>query len=837
MTSHAPHSVSSSFRCTPRDIVRAACVLLLLISLGRGLQPALGIDGRVIDPTVRTSGSLSSAEVSAEVTVTYDGFGVPTVTAANRPDAYFAEGYLHAQNRYTQMDLSRRFAAGELSELLGMAALGRDRSARKYRMRQTARAVIEMLDDAERAALASYTQGVNAGLQDLSAPPPEYTVLGSAPTQWSEEDSVLVMLAFMRMLDWTAEKEAGYAGFYTNMPVAIREFIATPLSRFDSPVATLEKQSPSIMPIPTRDAIMLRELEPVPETLMLPPGGGGPPRKGMDLHPFPGTGGSDDDEGDGKQSSPDDEQATPGSNNWAVAAQRTHDGRAILASDPHLGLTLPGAWYRIRLLWPEHDLVGLSIPGLPGVVIGSNGHVAWGFTNLTGDLQDLIALELNPENANEYRTVDGWEPFGETVELIQVRDADPVELPLRTTRWGVVNGGYEDASGVQQEAVIEWAGLHPELLNFNLFDLEEAKTLEEALDSLGSWYGPPQNAVVVSKDGRIGYTITGFLPDRRGVDGRRPYGLWDGSDSWSTRPSAKRPVVIDPPTGFVHTANNRTTDVTTARRLGYDWANPSRARRIADVLSLTTDADESDMLELQMDPTIISYGPWKNLIIESIAADDEDESLREVREALLKWNGRAETDQVGVTLITDARGRMINDIRQAVSDWAAQAGHGTAMRIPQTSDEPYLRVIEDQKMNWLPEGPESNWNEWIRSHVRDSVQSGALSPWGERNQILLESPVAVMAPPPMDRMLRMELGSQSGHWNAPKVLAPGIGASARLVVSPGREDEGILLTPGGQSGHPLSPHYRDLTKAWTEGSPQPLLPGTTATSFTIAPPN
>ena len=834
MISHAPHSFSFPSRCIPQDIVRAAGLLLLLIGASVWIQPASASDAQGVDPTVRTSGSLFAPQISAEVTVTYDGFGVPTVTAANRRDAYFAEGYLHAQNRYTQMDLSRRFAAGELSELVGAAALGRDRNARKYRMRRTAQAVIELMDDTERAALASYTRGVNAGLSDLPAPPPEYTVLGAAPQQWSEEDSVLVMLAFMRMLDWTAEKEASYAAFYTSMPPAIREFIATPLSRFDAPVSTLQKGLPSIMPIPTRDAIQLRELEPVPETLMLPPGGGGPPRKGMDLHPFPGTGGPADKE-EGAPSPPAGEEGTPGSNNWAVGAQRTHDGRAILASDPHLGLTLPGAWYRIRLLWPEHDLVGLSIPGLPGVVIGSNGHVAWGFTNLTGDLQDLIALEINPDNANEYRTVDGWEPFGETMELIQVRDADPVELPLRTTRWGVVNGRYEDASGVEQEAVIEWAGLHPELLNFNLFGLEEAKTLEQALDRLGSWYGPPQNAVVVSDDGRIGYTITGFLPDRRGVDGRRPYGLWDGSESWSTRPSAGRPVVIDPLTGFVHTANNRTTDVATARRLGYDWANPSRARRIADVLSLTVDADEADMLELQMDPTIVSYGPWKNLIIESIREDDEDESLREVRQALLAWNGRADTDQVGVTLITDARGRMINDIRRSVRDWAAKAGHGTSMRIPETSDEPFLRVIEDQKLNWLPEGPESDWNEWIRSHVRDSVQAGALSPWGERNQILLESPVAAMAPPPMDRMLRMELGAQSGHWNAPKVLAPGIGASARLVVSPGREEEGILLTPGGQSGHPLSPHYRDLTAAWTEGAAQPLLPGTAVATFTITP--
>ena len=801
------------------------------------LSTASARDADVVDPTVRSSGSISSAEVSAEITINYDEFGVPTVKAATRLDAYFAEGYLHAQNRFTQMDLSRRFAAGELSELVGPAALDRDRSARKYRMRQTALAVVDLMEPSERAALASYTNGVNAGLDDLPGPPPEYAILGSSPGKWSEEDSVLVMLAFMRMLDWTAESEAGYAGFYTSIPPLVREFIATPLSRFDSPVATLERRAPSIMPIPTRDAIMLRELEPVPDPIELPPGGGGPPRKGMDLHPFPGAGGDEGGEEGGSERPDPVEEAVPGSNNWAISGQRTRDGRAILASDPHLGLTLPGAWYRIRMLWPGHDLVGLSIPGIPGVVIGSNGHVAWGFTNLTGDLQDLIALEINPDNPDEYRTVDGWEPFGEVVEVIKVRDGDPVELPLRTTRWGVVNGRYQDAFGVDREAVIEWAGLHPELCNFELFELEDARTLEDALAVLVSWYGPPQNAVVASADGRIGYTITGFLPDRQGIDGRRPYGLWDGTEPWSTRPSASRPIVIDPPQGYVHTANNRTTDLATARRLGYDWANPSRARRIADVLALAVDADESDMLALQLDPTVLSYGPWKNLIIASIAEDDEDDSLREVREALLAWNGRADTGEVAVTLINDARGRMIGDLREAVRGWAADSGYGTSIRVPVTSEEPYLRVIEDQKMNWLPEGPESDWTEWIRAHVRDSVEAGALSPWGERNRIVLESPVASMAPPPMNRMLQMELGPQSGHWNAPKVLAPGIGASARLVVSPGREAEGILQTPGGQSGNPLSPHYRDLTASWTDGSPQPLLPGAPAATFTITPAN
>ena len=221
-----------------------------------------------------------------------------------------------------------------------------------------------------------------------------------------------------------------------------------------------------------------------------------------------------------------------------MAGTRTADGRAILASDPHLGLTLPGAWYRIRMTWPDHDLVGLSIPGIPGVIIGSNGHVAWGFTNLTGDLQDLIQLELHPDDPGRYRTADGWEPFGEAIEVTEVRGSDPVSRPLRTTRWGVVNGTYRDARGVEQDAVVEWAGLHPELCNFKLFELEEARTLEDALAVLGPWYGPPQNAVVAAADGRVGYAITGFLPDRGELDGRRP------TDS-GTVPS--RGPVVPPP--------------------------------------------------------------------------------------------------------------------------------------------------------------------------------------------------------------------------------------------------------------------------------------------------
>ena len=788
-----------------------------------------------IDPTVSTEGASASAELDADVTVSYDRFGVATVEAKGRLDAYFAEGFLHAQNRFTQMDISRRLAAGELAALVGPSMVERDRASRRFRLRTVARELLDRLDDDDRQALSSYTAGVNAGLADLVAPAPEYAILGAKPSEWVQEDSVLVMFAFMITLDWSASWEGTHASFFEVVPPSIREFLVDPRSRLDSPITELRDRRNSIPGIPTDEQIALRILPEVPEIIE---------------HSYGGPGGPDDidfddiDFGDGEDEPNEDEGVEPaepssdelreaiGSNQWAIGADLTADGRAILANDPHLGLTLPVAWYRLRLIWPEHDLVGLSIPGLPGIAIGSNGKVAWGFTNLTGDLQDLIALEIDPEDPDRYRTVDGWESFGEVTEMIEVAGGEPVAYPIRTTRWGLVNGNYQDASGAPREAVVEWAALHPELINFDIFKLEDSSNVEEALDVLEGWHGPAQNVVVADSKGNIGYTVTGFLPDRQGKDGRAPYGLWDGATSWSTRPSVKRPRVVNPASGFLHTANNRTANLMTANRLGFRWANPSRARRIADVLMVAVDADESDMLDLQMDTTVLAYLPWKDLILQAIPEDETDEELSRVRSELRAWNGKAEGDQVAPALIAQIRSRMLRDLRTSVELWVKNQGLGT-VNVPRISDEPYLRLIEDKPMNWLPEGPWETWDEWIRMQVRASVEAGAESPWEENNRIMLESPLASMAPDAMKPMLQIDLGPQSGHWFAPKVLTPGIGASARLVVSPGHEADGILLTPGGQSGNPLSPHYRSLTETWAEGDVVSLLPGEAIATFEL----
>ena len=812
--------------------------------------PVLAQDASpTIDPTVRTSGALASDAIENEITVDYDDLGVPTVRANDRGDAYFAQGYLHAQNRFTQMDVTRRMAAGEISAMVGRAALGQDMRMRPLRLRSVAEACAANLPEGERALLQKYADGVNLGLSDLKVPPPEYAIIQTSPKAWTVADTFLVVLAFSTLLDSSGDLELRNAAMFESLPEEVREYVYNPVSRFDATIPGLERRKPSIPRIPTRDVISLRDLPDQPPVIEYRydmddddgPGGGpgGAPGDGdaedgaVDVEEE-----KNEDAGDNKRNDVrsrfETERTNPGSNNWAVSGRLTRDGRAILASDPHLQLQLPGSWYRIRMEWPDHDLVGLSIPGIPGIVMGSNGHVAWGFTNLTGDLQDIIALEIDPEDPNRYRTADGWKPFGAIKERIEILGEDPFELDLKTTQWGVVNATYRDKNGIERSGVREWAALNPELVNLNSLKVEDARTLEEALDVLASWNGPPQNAVVADSEGNVGFTVTGFLPDRGRKDGRAPYGLWDGTPSWTTRDPIEPPRLSGEDVDYVFTANNRTVDQKQAKKLGYAWGHPARARRIRDVLATTTDADESSMLALQMDSTTVGLEPWRRLILEAVPADETDEQLAAAREAIVAWNSRADTDQVGITLLDDVRMRSLEDISAAVATWAGEEELGTFDEA-YLHEEPYLRVIEDQPENWLPPGKAESWREWLRDQVRASVAEGNLRPWGEVNQITLRSPFADMAPAAMRGMLEIKSGPQSGYWNAPKVLMPGFGASARLVVSPSHEADGFLLTPGGQSGNPLSPHYRSLNASWIAGDPLPLLPGESVASFTLAP--
>jgi penicillin amidase len=454
--------------------------------------------------------------LSSPVTVDRDTSGVPTIRAETRHDLARALGFLHAQERFFQMDLMRRRAAGELAEILGPSVLDVDRYHRVHRMRSRAERVLERASADELALLSAYVEGVNAGLGALGAPPFEYLALRSEPAPWRPSDSILVVFSmFFELNDDHGTLESADA--------LLRDVLSPELAAFLSPAGT-EWDAPlfgdalSPAPIPGPGTVQLE----APSTAHLDP--------------------EDDIRG-----------AEIGSNNWALAGAKTRHGGAILASDMHLGHAVPNLWYRALLIYGSRRLIGVTLPGTPSLVAGSNGDIAWGFTNTGGDWVDLVAAEP---------------PFATYRETITVKGEAPVALEVRETEAGPVID--EDHDG--HERSLRWIAHDPRGVNMRLALLEETTSVSAALAIAPTIGIPPQNFVVADREGSIGWTVAGRIP-RRTEDGR-----WDGfleADEYT--------VLMNPPTGAIWTANARVADGEMLRKMGDgDYTLGARAKQIRD---------------------------------------------------------------------------------------------------------------------------------------------------------------------------------------------------------------------------------------------------------------
>lgn len=749
--------------------------------------------------------------LSAPMTVERDEFGVPTIRASNRLDAARALGFLHAQERFFQMDLLRRRAAGELAELFGPSLIPVDRSNRVHRFRKRARRVIEVARPEERALVAAYSAGVNAGLGMLKAPPFEYMVIRARPAPWGEEDSILVAFAmFLELHDENGQQELELGRLRRQVSPAMFEFLAPQGTEWDAPLFGEPLPTPQV---PRADELDLR------------------------------------DEAKGRSGSvPATEPGgvnTPGSNNWAVAGAHTADGRALLANDMHLGLSVPNIWYRAVQIFPDERseifrLVGLTLPGSPFLVAGSTGHVAWGFTNSFGDWTDVIELELDPEHPERYRTPDGWREMERSTETIQVSGGDSVLLEVRETMWGPVL----DGNGPDRPYALAWTAHHPEAVNSGLMRMETVHTVDEAIEQAHASGLPPQNFVVADAQGRIGWTIVGAIPRRMGFSGRLPSSWADGShrwDGWLT--SEEVPALVDPPQGRLWTANNRTTTGEMLSRLGdggYDLG--ARARQIRDGLLALEKARPEDMLKLQLDDRALFLSRWRDLLLATLDDDAvaEDERRGELRRLLeSSWSGRAAVDSVAY------RATRVWRLRLAQRLWFELTGQTETPEeqrfgfSPQF-EGPLWRLVSERPAHLLP-AKELSWKGLMLSVVDQTLASFATRgpilaerTWGERNQIAPQHPLS-LAVPLLGKLLDVPAQALPGDDYMPRVLSPDFGASQRFVVSPGNEEKGLFHMPVGQSGHPLSSYYRNGHQAWADGQPTPLLPGSTRSELRLVP--
>ncbi|HEY8521746.1 MAG TPA: penicillin acylase family protein [Gammaproteobacteria bacterium] len=764
---------------------------------------ALGTYALLAASLPRDGGSATVPGLSADVDVELDGRAVPRIRAASLDDAFRALGFVHAQERFFQMDLTRRMAAGELAALMGRRALPLDRRQRAFEFRRRAAELLRRWPAEHVRWLEAYAQGVNAGLEDLGARPPEYWLLGAEPEPWVPEDSVLVLFAFCTMLSDTHGFERAQAVMQETLPPAVYAFLTPSTSRFDRPLNAPDDDLTGgyvPVPVPPPQVIDLRQ-RPAPRferRLVAPP------------------------------------ETGAASNQWAVAVERSAHGGAIVANDPHLPLRLPGPFYRAELYWPGGVARGVTVPGLPGVVIGATDRLAWGATVTYADQGDWVIVERDPRDPTRYRTPEGSEPFAVVKHAIEIAGEDEPELvETRATRWGPVL--EEDHRGRPLALRATW--LDPDGASIDLIGLMTAADVHAAVDVVREWRGPSLNWVLADSDGRVAWAVNGPVPRRVGFDGSQPVSWADGAAAWQG--TLELPARVAPEDGVVLTANNRTLPADEAAAFGRFWMRPLRAKRADDLLRAERRFDEQALLAMQLDTRAEGYDVLRDVVLEVVPLDERDRLLVRARRHVAEWNGRADVDQPGFRILQLYYSALLERALGPLLAPAAEADERFVYRWP-LADEALRRLLDERPAHLLTR-EHASWPAFLRSVLRDALAEVASdprrpdldAPWGDVNRLDVGHAFADL--PVIGRFLRLPAVALPGSSVSLRRATPTYGAVFRMVVAPARPADGILQMAGGQSGHFLSPHFMDQQADWAAGAPAPFLAGETAARFRLRP--
>ncbi len=787
-------------------------MLILLVGAGWWSYRQLAGSLPQLDGDIIVSG------IGSPVTIHRDALGIPTIRAESRVDLAFATGFVHAQDRFFQMDLLRRNSAGELSEIVGAAALEHDQAVRVNRFRDVARRRLEMETDGWLEQLQAYADGVNAGLQSSRKPPFEYLLLGVQPDAWKPEDSLLVIFSmFLDLQDDGFDFEVGRGLIHDLLPQEMFEFLMSRGSQWDAPI---HGEAFEVPPVPGPELFDARKFSKLSTQRT----------RSDHLSAY-------------------EEPYVLGSNNWAVAGQHTSDGRALLADDMHLGLQVPHIWYRASFVWPdeagrdaEQWITGLSLPGTPAMIVGSNGHIAWGFTNTEGDWVDAVIIDVDPNDPSSYMTQDGSRKFDVQTETIKVKGEADRFIEVTSTIWGPVI----KLDHMGRPLALRWVAHDPEGVNNGLMRMESVRTLNEAVRLANESGAPHQNFVVADSNGRIAWTVLGRIPRRVGHDGWLPRSWADGSVRWEgyLQPD-DYPRIIDPEVGRIWTANARVVSDDFYRIIGdsgYDLG--ARQQQIRDGLLAMEDATEADMLELQLDDRAIFLSGWQQLLLSVLdgkhtQAEDAQRAL--LRQHVTNWGARAAVDSVGYRAVWRFRGLMIQQLCDLISQPLNEADSDFSLRSFRRIEGPLWKIISERPGHFLDPRFE-NWDAWLAATadqvIAEATKDGAsLSDytWGRLNTSRIKHPMS-LGVPALSRWLDMPAQQLPGGFaDMPRIQSPTAGASQRMAVSPGREQDGYMHMPCGQSGHPLSPHYADSHPEWAEGNPSPFLPGPVQHTLTLVP--
>ena len=761
----------------------SALILIALVAIA-----AIGIAGyawwfhhTAVAALPQLDGTLQLQGLSAPVSVIRDAQGMPHITAANLDDLFFAQGFVTAQDRLWQMDLNRRYGRGELAEILGNRApvIKLDRLHRYLQLKQAADRGVALLSPEKQRYLADYARGVNALIEQQKGHLPiEFRFLGYEPRPWTISDSLIIGLNIAESLNTQFKLEHDREALIAKL---------TPEEAADLyPNGSWRDRPPSALP---------RNQQYTPSA---------PPKDDSAFDPWlrrfvPMSGRSCDD-------------CVLGSNNWVVSGAHTASGKPLLSNDMHLQHSIPGVWYETHLQSGDYDVAGVSFPGLPWVIAGHNQRIAWGFTNVGPDVQDLFVETFNANG--EYQTPEGWKKPETIPEIIHVKGADDIRLDVEVTRHGpIVTGVFP---GETRKLALEWTIYDPQTVGLNFFDMNSAQNWAQFTQAISRFGGAAQNVVYADVDGHIGYHAAGFVPVRAKGNGLLPVPGNTDEYAWMGYvPFDQLPSVFDPASGVVATANARITPDGYPHLIANQWGAPYRTERIYRVLEGSQNLKPEDMLHLQLD----TYSEFDRLVAEAfVYAIDHTPSAsaraKQAADLMRAWNGRTDVDVVAPTIETNARRELWKlllapKLGPAHEDYR-WFGSSTALE----------RLLRLKPKHWLPSGV-ADWDSLLTSAVEKSLTDAPRDlnkwTWGSYHSVTVNHPLFGMVP-----ILSHYSGPgtlpQSGNGSLTvKAAGSDFGASERLTVDLADLDSSTLNIVAGQSGQIFSVHYLDHWNAWYTG--------------------
>lgn len=777
-------------------------------------------------------------DLKLPVIIAQDRLGIPSVESEDWGDLYRGQGWVVARDRFFQMDLLRRRSSGRLAEIFGSAALEVDRLHRQLGFQQLAEEAYQKMSPATRMPLESYAQGVNAFLKKGRLPF-EFGVLGFQPEPWKPSDSLLVVLAMYEDLDFDflRASEESQTYLYRKRPRALADFLTPVFGMLDLSILPESSRplNPKIPPDSVFDMRLEKQMEPTHSLL----------QKSSMLEP-----------------------PVYGSNGWVLSGSRTQSGFPIVAGDPHLALSVPNIWYRVQLKSlkaPQLTLRGVALPGFPGIIIGTNGKMAWTFTNVLADTLDLIPLELS-EDEKHYAVGSQMEAFEIREETIKVRGADSQIEKVRQTRWGPVlpDRLAEDPTKASVSpksfVAVQWVALDSENLSrLSSHGLNNATEFNDFLRALKDWGGPVQNILFASKTGETGWRVVGKIPRRVGFDGR-VYQTRDSGHDWrGYLPDHQLPRLLNPPSGMIVSANQRSVPAhSKVYRIGSNFASPARAFRIWSLLDQREKWNVDSIRKVQLDTVSLQARWYRDRLAgvlrnpQVIVKQDKDallwiqkinmlldleKDLQAVPESKLYPYIRVFAVKLHEALLDPLWGTVQPEKKKKTQNYRDKTAGRSYMKGLSNYRERWfntLPVMEKLLREKPPHLLSARYPSYEQAIVESAVAAaqewvsrpvdfgGVDSPtWGDLNRAHIVHPFSLgQTPPLLGSIINMPDAPLAGDWDSPRVCRPWYGASMRMVIDLEDPASSLFQHAGGQSGHPLSENYADQFEAWVQGLPR-----------------